>query len=132
MWYFHNAISTPKVCHMTAKDLEIFNQMPITFYIRDKNSRFLWANNAMQDACDQDLIGKNDEGMPWQLYREELVESDRAVFATGETYYRGDWVMEDVVNQETLRVSICKWLDEFEGEPAVFCLGFVTNSETKE
>jgi len=40
---------------MLAKDLEVFNEMPFYFWVKDEEGRYIWVNRALNEmAGDED------------------------------------------------------------------------------
>jgi len=44
---------------MRAKDLEIFNQMPFLFWVKDEEGVYIWGNQAISDLAGRDVVEKN-------------------------------------------------------------------------
>jgi len=105
---------------MQASDLVIFNAMPVLFWVRDSNHTYLWANNAMKEAADNDVVGLTDDDMPWSNYKKEFERSDRLVFDSGETYFSNSMVINNEEAGEQAKIVMCKWLDDFEGKDCVY------------
>ena len=45
---------------MQIKDLEVFNEMPFLFWVKDEDGRYLWGNRAISQMAKEDVIGKTD------------------------------------------------------------------------
>ena len=43
---------------MHSKDLEIFNQMPFLFWVKDAEGRYIWGNKVINELANEDVVGK--------------------------------------------------------------------------
>lgn len=49
---------------MTSKDLEIFNEMPFFFWVKDEEGTYLWVNKALREMAEEEVVGKKDAELP--------------------------------------------------------------------
>ena len=45
---------------MTSKDLEIFNEMPFFFWVKDEKGTYLWVNKALRKMAGDEVVGKKE------------------------------------------------------------------------
>ncbi|MGI9404575.1 MAG: hypothetical protein ACR2OF_08740 [Hyphomicrobium sp.] len=43
---------------MQIKDLEIFNEMPFLFWVKEEERRYLWGNRTISQLAKENLVGK--------------------------------------------------------------------------
>jgi PAS domain-containing protein len=108
---------------MQIKDLEIFNQMPFLFWVKDEEWRYLWGNRAICDLAGEDVVGKKDSELVWKANAAALVKNDEDVMASGKPHYIHELVNHSDVGKATL--SVCKWVDDLDGRRLVFGISFV-------
>lgn len=106
---------------MTAKDLEIFNQMPFFFWVKDEEGTYLWVNKALREMSESEIVGKKDSELPWAGASAKLREHDLEVLKTGKPMYLHEYV-EEPHNDD---LSVCKFAGEFEGKRCAFGISFV-------
>jgi PAS domain-containing protein len=108
---------------MQSKDLEIFNDMPFNFWVKDEEGRYLWVNRYLADMAQQDIIGKTDLEMGWAVDAEGLRADDQKVLETGKTLYVHEYA--HVPGRGKVTLNVCKFVGEFEGKKCVFGVSFV-------
>jgi len=120
---------------MKREDLLIFNSMPFLFWVRDKDGLYLWANSALQEIAGMEIVGLHDRDLPWGDRQQEHLDSDLVVLNSGNTYYQPPIVVWDDYTKANYSVQTCKWLEDFEGEDAIFGIAFmekVSDADTFE
>ncbi|MEM0914494.1 MAG: PAS domain-containing protein [Planctomycetota bacterium] len=108
---------------MKFADLEVFSQMPFLFWVKDKDSRYVWGNAKINKEAKQPVAGKLDADMWWKDDAPMLIEHDKQVFATGEPIFLQEHVLKS--DEGDLTLNVCKWLGELDGEPHCFGISFV-------
>ena len=108
---------------MHGKDLEIFNQMPFLFWVKDAGGRYVWGNRVINRLAGEDVTGKTDADLVWAADAEGLREADRRVWETGEPSFVHEFVAKSSSGQVTL--NVCKFMGDFEGERHVFGVSFI-------
>lgn len=108
---------------MQVQDLEIFNEMPFFFWVKDPAGRYIWANKAVTDLANGEIIGKKDDELPWAENAEKLREADTQVLETGQTQYIHEYVDDSSKGRVTL--NVCKFVWELEGQRCAFGISFV-------
>ena len=108
---------------MQRKDLEVFNEMPFFFWVKDEEGRYLWVNRTLAEMAQQAIVGKTDREMGWSADADGLRADDKKVLETGKTLY----VHEDahVPSRGKVTLNVCKFLGEFDGKKCVFGISFV-------
>lgn len=106
---------------MQAKDLEIFNEMPFFFWVKDEEGTYIWVNKALRKMSESEIVGKKDSELPWANDAEKLREHDLKVLETGMPIYLNEFVAEP--HEDNL--SVCKFVGEFEGKRCAFGVSFV-------
>ena len=106
---------------MTSKELEIFNQMPFFFWVKDEEGTYLWVNKALREMSESEIVGKKDSELPWAAASVKLREHDLQVLKTGKPIYLHEYV-EAPYNDD---LSVCKFVGEFEGKRCAFGISFV-------
>ena len=106
---------------MTRKDLEIFNEMPFFFWVKDEEGTYLWVNKALREMANEDVVGKKDSELPWADCAEALREDDLKVLETGKSILLHEYVQKP--NRDDL--SVCKFVGDFEGKRCAFGVSFV-------
>ena len=106
---------------MTAKDLEVFNQMPFFFWVKDEEGTYLWVNDALNAMAEEGVVGKKDAELPWKDSADVLRADDMKVLETGEPLLLHEIVQKP--NHDDL--SVCKFVGDFEGKRCAFGISFV-------
>jgi len=50
-------------------DLEIFQDLPFLFWVKDDQGKYLWGNQAIDNLATQKVAGKTDYELPLSLPR---------------------------------------------------------------
>ncbi len=106
---------------MQIKDLEIFNEMPFFFWVKDEEGGYLWGNRAISQMAKEDIIGKTDHELPWADNADALRAVDKQVLETGKPSFLHEYV--DKPSKATL--SVCKFVGEFDGKRCAFGVSFI-------
>ena len=109
---------------MQLKDLEVFNQMPFFFWIKDEAGKYLFGNPTIAKYAGEDVVGKYDHELVWSDDADALLEADKKVFETGEPLYLQESV-EKSSHGKGATFNVCKWIGEFEGGKCCFGLSFI-------
>ena len=72
---------------MQIKDLEIFDEMPFLFWVKDADGRHLFGNKAIYDLAGEDVVGKTDHDLVWRKDADALRAHDRQVLEAGKTSF---------------------------------------------
>ena len=99
---------------MQSKDLEIFNEMPFLFWVKDEEGRYLWGNRTISEFAKEDIAGKTDAELMWSDNAEALKAADKKVLDTGEPLFLREYVGNSGKGKSTL--NVCKFVGEFEGK----------------
>lgn len=106
---------------MTSKDLEVFNEMPFFFWVKDDEGTYLWVNKALRDMAGVEVEGKKDAELPWADSAETLRADDMKVLETGKPL-----LLHEVVHKPNNDdLSVCKFVGDFEGKRCAFGISFV-------
>lgn len=105
---------------MTSKDLEIFNEMPFLFWVKDEEGTYLWVNKTLRDMSETEVVGKKDAELPWAHDADKLREHDLQVLKTGVPLYLHEYVAEP----HEANLSVCKFIGDFEGKRCTFGVSF--------
>jgi len=108
---------------MQMKDLEIFNEMPFLFWVKDEDGRYLWGNKAISQLAGEQITGKTDHELVWAENADALRAGDKRVFETRKPSYLHEYVNKSSRGRATL--SVCKWLGDLEGGKRCFGISFV-------
>lgn len=108
---------------MESKDLEIFNEMPFLFWVKDEKGKYLWGNRTISELAGENIIGKTDDELPWADNANALQADDRKVFESGNPSYVHEYVDKSTHGKATL--NVCKWIGEFEGNRRCFGVSFI-------
>ncbi len=108
---------------MTVDDLEIFNQMPFLFWVKDEEGRYVWGNKAICDLAKQDIVGKKDAELPWSTDAGMLRADDKKVLETGEPLFVHETVNDS--NRGKVTLSVCKFIGDLNGKKHAFGISFV-------
>jgi PAS domain-containing protein len=106
---------------MQIKDLEIFNDMPFLFWVKDEAGRYLWGNRAISQLAGTEIVGKTDHELPWAADADGLRVDDNQVFETGKPRF----VHEYVNKPDKITLNVCKWLGVLDGKKRCFGISFV-------
>ena len=106
---------------VTSKDLEIFNEMPFFFWVKDDEGTYLWVNKALRDMAGEEIVGKKDAELPWSEAAETLRADDIKVLETGKPLHVHEIVQKP--NHDDL--SVCKFAGDFESKQCAFGVSFV-------
>ena len=107
---------------MQSKDLEIFNEMPVFFWFKDEDGKYLWVNRVLNEFAKVDMIGKTDHQLPWADNADALRAADNQVLETGKTVRLHEQVLD---KPQKTTVNACKWQGELNGKKGVFGVSFV-------
>ncbi len=108
---------------MEKKDLEVFNQMPFLFWVKDAEGRYLWGNKVIKEAAQEDVTGKTDSQLIWAEDAKGLRDNDKEVLDSGQAVFHHETIEKSGRGKITL--SVCKFPAEFEGKTQVFGVSFV-------
>ena len=108
---------------MDANDLNVFNNMPFLFWVKNSEGTYIFANEEIRKLAEGEIIGKTDYELPWADDADKLREADKRVLETGKTQYIHEYVYES--GKGTLKLNVCKFVGEFEGEKCAFGISFV-------
>lgn len=106
---------------MTSKDLEIFNDMPFFFWVKDEEGTYLWVNNALRAVVTEEIVGKKDSELPWVDDADALRANDIKVLETGNPIFTVEYVQKP----DKYELSVCKYVGDFEGKRCAFGVSFV-------
>jgi PAS domain-containing protein len=107
---------------MQSKDLEVLNNMPFYFWVKDEEGRYLWANRALAEMAQQAIVGKTDRELGWAADAEVLKADDKKVLETGKTLYVHEYA--HVPSRGKVTLNVCKFVEEFDGKKRVFGVSF--------
>lgn len=107
---------------MTAKELKVFEHMPFLFWVKDSDGRYIFVNQEIRKLADGEILGKTDYELPWAKDAEKLREADKEVLETGKAQYIHEFVDES--GKGRVKLNVCKFADEFEGEKCAFGISF--------
>lgn len=108
---------------MQASDLKVFDRVPFFFWIKDEQGKYVWANQALKQLAQVEVVGKTDHELPWSGSADALLAADKRVFETGEPLYVHEKV--ETANLGGRMHSVCKWLDQFNGKKHCYGIAFV-------
>ena len=108
---------------MTSNELEVFNEMPFFFWVKDSEGRYIWVNKAIEDLANGEILGKTDDELPWAENAGKLREADNKVLETGKTQYIHEYVDDSSKGKVTL--NVCKFAGELDGQKCAFGISFV-------
>ena len=107
---------------MQTQDLAIFDQMPIHFFIKDEEGKYLWVNEVVykmaQLSSREEMIGKTDNDMIWGGDSDTLRKNDRQVLETGQTLKIQESVK--LPSGETISAQACKFVGDLDGKKCLF------------
>ena len=106
-----------------SQNLEIFNQMPFLFWVKDEEGVYIWGNQAISDLAGWDVVGKTDAELPWADNAEALRADDNQVLKTGKPIFAHEYVDESSRGKATL--NVCKFVGELDGKKHAFGISFV-------
>ncbi|PHQ72325.1 MAG: hypothetical protein COB93_00635 [Sneathiella sp.] len=107
---------------MKSSDLDILNNMPFLFWVKDQNGKYLWGNRAICDAASEDVTGKTDAELIWSKSAEKLRKADKQVFETRQPVYLHEHVIKSAGGEITL--NVCKFLAQLDGKERNFGVSF--------
>jgi PAS domain-containing protein len=107
---------------MQLADLEVFRDVPFLFWVKDESGRYVWANQAIRQLANEDVVGKTDRELVWSDNAEALQAADERVFATGKPIFLHESV--DKSSQGNATLNVCKWLGELDGKKCCFGISF--------
>lgn len=108
---------------MRTKDLQIFNDMPFLFWVKDDEGRYLWGNRTICGHAGEDIAGKTDDELIWAENAEIIRAGDSQIFDSGEPKYLREYTAEFSGGKATL--NVCKWAGELDGKQRCFGLSFL-------
>ncbi|MGB7950734.1 MAG: PAS domain-containing protein [Candidatus Binatia bacterium] len=108
---------------MKTKDLEVFNEMPFLFWVKDEQGTYIWGNRTISRLAGEEIAGKIHRDLVWADNADALQAADRQVFESGEPSYLHEYVDKSSHGQATL--NVCKWLGEFEGRKCCLGISFI-------
>ncbi|WP_299585565.1 PAS domain-containing protein [uncultured Microbulbifer sp.] len=108
---------------MNSSEMSVFEKLPFLFWIKDREGKYLWGNRKICELAGEEVAGKTDAQLPWANNAVELRDDDLCVFASGEPIYSHEFV--DKSSEGRASLSVCKWLDEFEGQQCCFGISFI-------
>jgi PAS domain-containing protein len=106
---------------MRAKDLEVLNEMPFFFWVKDDEGKYIWVNRALNEMAGQDITGKTDYELPWANDAEKLRADDMKVLLTGEHMF----VEEYIQQPGKASLNVCKFVGDYEGKRCAIGVSFV-------
>ena len=107
---------------MKREHLEILNDLPFLFWIKDEAGTYLWGNRAICRLAGEEIAGKTDRDLVWAKDAKQLQTADKQVLESNKPAYLHEYV--DKSSQGGARLSVCKWADDFEGSRCCFGISF--------
>jgi len=108
---------------MKINELEIFNEMPFLFWVKDKEGRYLWGNRTICQLAGEDVAGKTDNELTWKDNAPTLQKDDVAVFSSGKPSFIHEYI--DKSNEGKAALNVCKWVGDLDGNQCCFGISFV-------
>jgi PAS domain-containing protein len=108
---------------MHIEDLEIFNEMPFLFWVKDAEGKHLFGNKVICDLAGEDVVGKTDRELVWSRDADALQAHDRQVLESGKTSYIHEYVQQSHHGEATL--NVCKWAGDLDGRKCCFGISFI-------
>ena len=108
---------------MQSHDLEVFNEMPFFFWVKNKYGRYIWVNKAIESLAKGEILGKTDSELPWSQNAEKLREADKKVLDTGQTQYIHEYVDDSSGIKVTM--NVCKFAGKLDGQKCAFGISFI-------
>jgi PAS domain-containing protein len=108
---------------MRTEDLEIFNEMPFLFWVKDEEGKHLFGNKVICELAGEDVVGKTDRQLPWAKDADALQAHDKQVLETGETSFIREHVQQS--SRGDARLNVCKWVGNLDGKRCCFGISFV-------
>lgn len=108
---------------MQTSDLEIFNEMPFLFWVKDEQGKYLWGNRVISRLAGEEVAGKTDYELVWADDADGLRVADKEVWDKAEPVFTHEHVIKSHQGKATL--NVCKWLAELDGVKRVFGISFV-------
>ncbi|HXV80364.1 MAG TPA: PAS domain-containing protein [Candidatus Binatia bacterium] len=106
---------------MQIKDLEVFNELPFLFWVKDEAGKYLWGNRVISQLAGQEIVGKTDHELPWAADADALRVADKQVFETAKPRF----LHEYVTKPNNITLNVCKWLGDLEDKKRCFGIAFV-------
>jgi PAS domain-containing protein len=106
---------------MQVKNLEIFNEMPFFFWVKDEEGTYLWVNRALSEMAKHRVIGKTDYELPWADNADALRTDDNQGLEMGKPLFFHEYVKKP----HDANLSVCKFVGEFNGKICTFGVSFV-------
>jgi len=106
---------------MQKQDLEMLQDMPFIFFVKDEEGKLLWANRKFFEAIQRpasDVLGKTDREVFEAEVAEPYIKNDRQALETGESLNVTERVPRIDGKQEEARV--CKFAAELDGKKCLF------------
>jgi len=72
---------------MGAKDLEIFDEMPFLFWVKDEEEKYSWGDRTISQLAGENVVGKTDHELVWSESADVLRAAGRQVFELGKPSY---------------------------------------------
>lgn len=117
---------------MHAKDLAIFDEMPVNFFIKDESGRYIWANKATYTMARcgsrDEMIGKTDLELIWGQAEgtKTFMKNDHDVLETGKPF-KGEENTK-LASGETLSVEVIKFVSDLDGKKCLVGIA-ITNGD---
>ena len=108
---------------MRMKDLEIFNDVPFLFWVKDAEGRYLWGNRAIAQLAGMEIVGKTDRDLPWAADADALRVADKQVLETGKPRFLHEYVTQP----RKVTLNVCKWLEALDGKKRCFGISFIVD-----
>jgi PAS domain-containing protein len=89
---------------MKIEDLEIFNDMPSLFWVKDEEGRYLWGIRAISRLVGMEIVGKTDYELPWAADADGLRVADKQVLETGKPRF----LHEYLTKPGKITLNVCK------------------------
>jgi PAS domain S-box-containing protein len=112
---------------MHIEDLEIFNEMPFLFWVKDTNGKHLFGNRVICDLAGEDVVGKTDRDLIWAKDADSLQAHDRQVLESGKTSFIHEHVQRSRDGEATL--NVCKWAGDLDGKSCCFGISFIIDQD---
>ena len=108
---------------MRSSDLAIMNEMPFLFWAKDEGGTYVWGNKTINAFAGEDVVGKTDYELRWSKDADGLRADDERVWKSGQPEFAHEIAGTPGFKASTL--SVCKFIDELDGERCVFGVSFV-------
>ena len=114
---------------MKIKDLAIFDQIPLNFFIKDEEGKYLWVNEAVcqlaQLGSREEIIGKTDLDLIWADSSDGLRQNDREVLETGKTFKGQE--SATLPSGEMVTALACKFVGELDGKKCLIGIAIMND-----